>query len=341
MKVRSIIIGLMMAVLFVQADVTNIFDSVISKQVLLGTKISNTDIGTMTIVTATNVTSLEGRTSTWNQASSDSISATGRLTVIEGRTSTWDQASSDGISATGRLVVIEGRTSTWDQASSDSISATGRLVVIEGRTSTWDLASSDGISATGRLTVIEGRTSTWDQASSDGISATGRLVVIEGRTSTWNQASSDSISATGRLVVIEGRTSTWNQASSDNVIQDEKITTIVGVIATQVTYIVTGTNPTLSAISQFASFVFYQTNHSTLAISPAMLASQQFDLLVIPSEANFSFSFPDGILRQAGVTSQVITNTTGFKDWYTISCTGTNATLGTTSTNVHRSAGQQ
>jgi len=80
------------------------------------------------------------------------------LTTIQGRTNTWDQAAVDGISATGRVAVVEGKTNAWDQAATDAANATGRVAVVEGKTNTYDQAAVDAASATGRVAVIEGIT---------------------------------------------------------------------------------------------------------------------------------------------------------------------------------------
>ena len=117
------------------------------------------------------------------------------FTALEGRTSTWNKAATDGVTATSaipRIAVMEGRTSTWNQAAADGITATSaipRIAVMEGRTSTWDQAAADGVTATSaipRIAVVEGRTSTWNQAATDASSWTNaQAAALKSVTNSW------------------------------------------------------------------------------------------------------------------------------------------------------------
>ena len=48
--------------------------------------------------------------------------------IVEERTSVWNQASVDGISATSRLEIVEARTSTWNQAAIDGTNNQANII---------------------------------------------------------------------------------------------------------------------------------------------------------------------------------------------------------------------
>jgi hypothetical protein len=96
-------------------------------------------------------------------------------------------------------------------------------------------------------------------------------------------------------------------------------------ISTSVTYAVDGTNLILAATSRFADFSIYITQSLSIAISPAMTAGQLWDISIAHSTSNHILTWPAGIKLQSTGLSLADTNTTGYTDFYTLFCRGTNA----------------
>ena len=104
-------------------------------------------------------------------------------------------------------------------------------------------------------------------------------------------------------------------------------------------YDATGNGLTLASTNRWQEYSVYLTNNWTITIAPAMTAGQRFDLAVAHSTSNQVMAWPAGVVCQTASTGVTFTNTTGFTDWYTISCRGTNATVGVTKTNLFQLAG--
>ncbi len=142
------------------------------------------------------VDSLEGHTSTWNQAAMDASSATDSIAEIElWPTGTWSQAATDATQATTDIAVIHLSTQSWSQAATDATQATTDIATL-----------------TGRVGIIEGwPTGTWSQAATDATQAT---VLLAGKADT---------SALGTMAYAS--TDNYYTASETQVLLAEKVGT--------------------------------------------------------------------------------------------------------------------
>jgi len=203
---------------------------------------SENDLQSQISSSTNRISILEYMTSVWNRAVSD-------VSGIQGSTSLWNTASSNSILSTNRLSLIEIRTSSWNQVVSD-------VSVLQGRTSVWDIAYSTSVNATNRIALIETRTSSWNQSISDLVSETNRALVSENTISNslnititnlnaqliyeTNRATVAETniqiqinSATNRIKTIENRTNAWNLVSQS--------TKFLANIGTNITYLKSAT----------------------------------------------------------------------------------------------------
>lgn len=107
-----------------------------------------------------------------------------------------------------------------------------------------------------------------------------------------------------------------------------------------VTYCNSGTGCTLSASALYAAWTVTLTGNWTVAISPAMTPGQQWDIEVAHSTSNQVITWPANVKAQKTGVSLSDTNTTGFTDWYTLKCRGTNSTTAL-ATNLFKFTGIQ
>lgn len=122
---------------------------------------------------------VQARTSLWNTASTDGITATSavpRIASLESGTSRWDKAATDAVTATStipRLVVLEGLTGTVAQAAANAAAATNWL-------GTNTLQAQITANTTGKVDRVD--TNAWTVAPHTGFltSETQRVTIAEG-----------------------------------------------------------------------------------------------------------------------------------------------------------------
>jgi hypothetical protein len=126
------------------------------------------------------------------------LAVNAKVLIIQGRTGTWETASTTASTAASDLTIVKGRTSTWETASTDAS-------VLKGRTGTWETASTTASTAASDLTIVKGRTSTWETASTD-------ASVLKGRTQTWENAAATVSGGSYGMVLVFGSNVTFNGA---------------------------------------------------------------------------------------------------------------------------------